>query len=192
MKKEWFVVGIVILLVPWLVVGCGISEEVYNTVVAERDSAQAQVTNLQSGVSAAQAKYDDLKADYDELNTDYEELNTDYEELNTDCEATSEELAKIKMVYPPRDFKSVTELESWVRDHVQPEGTYLDEDFRAALEIQSQGLEDGYLISVVFDEDDTDPEYGWIFCAALVNGVYYTWYPFDTEVYSMTDWDLIR
>ena len=192
MKKRWFLIGVIFLLISCLLVGCGVSTGVYNAVLAERDAAQTQVTNLQSEISATQDKYDDLKADYDEVKANFDELTADYDDLNTDYEATSEELAEIKMVYPPGDFKSATELESWVRDHVQLSGTYLDEDFRSALKIQSQGLEDGYLISVVFDEDDTDPEYGWIFCAALVNGVYYTWYPYDTEVYSMTGWDLIR
>ena len=41
-------------------VGCGISEEVYNTVVAERDATQAQVTNLQSEVSAGSGKLVEL------------------------------------------------------------------------------------------------------------------------------------
>jgi uncharacterized protein YkwD len=97
MKKEWFVLGIVILLVPWLVVGCGISEEVYNTVVAERDAVQAQVTNLESDVSVIQAKYDDLKTDNDELKSEFETMQAKYEELSAEYEELDkqfEELSK--------------------------------------------------------------------------------------------------
>ena len=104
--------------------------------------------------------------------------------LQSDYNNVSSELAEIEKVYPPGDFKSVTELEAWVRNHVQPSRDYLAETFRTALIIQSQGLEDGYLISVMYDEDDTDPDYGWIMCGALVNGDLYIWYPKDTEVYS--------
>jgi len=89
--------GVIFLLLSFLLVGCGISEETYNAVVAERDAVQAQVTSLQSEVSAIQAKYDDLKADDDELKSEftamqaeYEELGADYDELN----ARYEELGK--------------------------------------------------------------------------------------------------
>jgi uncharacterized protein YkwD len=82
---------------------------VYNTVVAERDATQVQVTNLQSEVSAIQAKYDDLKADndelkselettqakYDELSTEYEDLNEQFEELSKQGDIIIEEAAEI-------------------------------------------------------------------------------------------------
>jgi len=90
--------GVVLLLTSCLLVGCGVSEEVYNTAVAERDAAQAQVTILQSDVGAIQAKYDDLKADNDELKSEfettqakYEELSTEYEELDKQFEELSKE-----------------------------------------------------------------------------------------------------
>ena len=66
---------------------------------------------------------------------------------------------------------------------------YIDETFRAALEVQSAGLKDGYLISVIYDMDDTT-EYegdGWIFCGALVNGQYYMWSPEETVTYIVPD-----
>jgi len=89
--------GAIFLLTSCLLVGCGVSEEVYNTVVAERDAVQAQVTNLQSDVSAIQAKYDDLTADYDELKSELETTQTEYDELSTEFEELSiefEELSK--------------------------------------------------------------------------------------------------
>ena len=131
------------LIMGIALIGCGISQEDYDAVIAERDAASA-------------------------------------------------ELAEIKKVYPPGDFASVTELEAWVRNNVQPSYDYLDETFRTALIVQSQGLDDGYLISVMYDEDDTDPDFGWIYCGALVNGVLYIWLPEETEVYSYADYDFTR
>jgi len=96
-KKRLLLVGMIFLLFPLFLVGCGISEEVYNTVVAERDAAQAQVTNLQSDVSVIQAKYDDLKADNDELKSEFETMQAKYEELSTEYEELDkqfEELSK--------------------------------------------------------------------------------------------------
>ena len=91
MRKRWPMFGAIFLLIPCLLVGCGVSEEVYNAVVAERDVAQAQVTNLQSEVSAIQAKYDDLKADNDELKSEFETTQAEYEELNEQFEELSKQ-----------------------------------------------------------------------------------------------------
>lgn len=99
MKRRWLIFGVMFLLMALLLVGCGISEEEYNAVKAERDAVQAQVTNLQSEASAMQAEYDGLKADYDELmgefetvQAEYEELSADYDELNAQYEELSEQL----------------------------------------------------------------------------------------------------
>ena len=97
MRRSWLMFGVVLLLTSCLLVGCGVSEEVYNTVVAERDAAQAQVTNLQSDVSAIQVKHDDLKADNDELKSEFETMQAKYEELSTEYEELDkqfEELSK--------------------------------------------------------------------------------------------------
>jgi len=99
MRKRRFVFVTVILSIALLLVGCGISEEAYNAVKAERDAVQAQVTNLQSEASAIQAEYDGLKADYDEitgefetLQAEHEELSAEYDELNAQYEELSEQL----------------------------------------------------------------------------------------------------
>lgn len=98
MRRSWLGVGAIFLLLSSLLAGCGVSEEAYNAVKAERDALQAQVTNLQSEASAMQAGYDDLQADHDELvgelaavQAEYEELSTDYDELNAQFEELSEQ-----------------------------------------------------------------------------------------------------
>ena len=149
MKRIWLLASAALLFVSLLLMSCGVPQDDYDTVIAERDAALAATASLQSD-------YNDVSA----------------------------ELAEIKKIYPPGDFASVTALETWVRNHIQPDYEYLDETFRSALIIQSQGLEDGYLISVMYDEDDTDPSYGWIFCGALVNGGLYIRSPSDPEVLS--------
>ena len=95
MKKRWPMFGVMLLLISCLLVGCGVSEEVYNAVVAGRDAAQAQVTNLQSEVSAIQAKYDDLKADNDELKSEFETTQAEYEELSTEYEDLNEQFEEL-------------------------------------------------------------------------------------------------
>jgi len=97
MRKRWFVFGAVILSMALLLVGCGISEEAYNAVKAERDAVQAQVTNLQSEASAIKAEYDSLKADYDEIKGEFETLQAEHEELsaeNDELKKQNEELSQ--------------------------------------------------------------------------------------------------
>lgn len=47
MIKRWLLVSSILLLVSLLMVGCGISHEEHNAVLAERDSVQTQVASLQ-------------------------------------------------------------------------------------------------------------------------------------------------
>ena len=49
---RWTLICIMVPTVILLVTGCGIPQEDYDSVVAERDDAQAQVTSLQSELSA--------------------------------------------------------------------------------------------------------------------------------------------
>ena len=94
MKKGWFLVGIIFLLVPWLLVGCGISEEVYNAVVAERDALQTEATSLKIELSAKEtellsvqselsAKETELLSVQNQLSAKEGELQTAQSELET-------------------------------------------------------------------------------------------------------------
>lgn len=56
MGKRWFLVGVMLLLASLLVVGCGVPEEEHEAVVAERDAAQAQVSELASSLEEAEAE----------------------------------------------------------------------------------------------------------------------------------------
>jgi len=63
MMKKWFLVGVMLLLASSLVVGCGVPQEDYDAVVAERDAAQAEATSLQSELAGVQGELDDTKRD---------------------------------------------------------------------------------------------------------------------------------
>ena len=47
MIKRWLLFGSILLILSLLMAGCGISQEEHNAVLAERDSAQAQVSSLE-------------------------------------------------------------------------------------------------------------------------------------------------
>lgn len=106
MRKSWLVFGVIFLLLPLLLFGCGISEETYNAVKAERDALQTQVTELQSEVSAKQAEYDGLKSDYDELASRFETALAEYEELSADYNELSQQL-----IVPVEEPAEITEAD---------------------------------------------------------------------------------
>ena len=65
MKK---VIGILLtaVMVLLLLSGCGVPQEEYDAVVAERDAAQTQVASLESDLAAAQSQIQSLQSDLSE------------------------------------------------------------------------------------------------------------------------------
>ena len=64
MRKRWLISGIVILTIfPLLLSGCGVSQEVHDAVVAERDAAKTEVQLLQSDLAEAQAQIQSLQGE---------------------------------------------------------------------------------------------------------------------------------
>ena len=123
----------------------------------------ASIIPIFSSCGIAQDEYDSVVAERDNLQSEMDE---------------------IKAVYPPREFNSLTELEDWIRNNKQPFHEYIDETFRSAIKVQEQGIEDGYLINILYDEDDTDPSSGWVFNGTLVNGRFYVWDPEEGIIYN--------
>ncbi len=60
MRKRWFPAGMTLLLVPWLLVGCGVAQEQYDAVVAELNSAQIKIQSLQSELDATKSELESV------------------------------------------------------------------------------------------------------------------------------------
>ena len=60
MVGRWLLIG-VLLLYFLLIAGCGVTKEDYNTVVAERDSAQARVVSLESELTLVKAELQGIR-----------------------------------------------------------------------------------------------------------------------------------
>jgi len=50
-----------LLLVSWLLIGCGVAQEQYNAVVAELNSAQTKIQSLQSELDATKSELQSVK-----------------------------------------------------------------------------------------------------------------------------------
>jgi hypothetical protein len=131
MMKKWFLVGVMLLLASSLAVGCGVPQEDYDAVVAERDAAQAEATSLQSELAGVQGELDDTKRDLSTTESNLATAESDLATANTritslesnlsttrsDYQAVSNELAELKSFYdgifkgePPPYYKPDGEL----------------------------------------------------------------------------------
>jgi len=110
MRKHWFLFGGIFLLLSWLLVGCGVAQEQYDTVVADLGKAQQELqsvnaklgeiqTELGTVQSELEATEDELKAKKNELESSQSELETSQTKvsnLTSDLEKAQSELEATK------------------------------------------------------------------------------------------------
>ncbi len=110
MRKRWFLMGMIFLLVPWLLVGCGVSQEQYDAMVqeyyaavAERDSLraelQASVTerdSMEEEPKSAVAKLDAIKSELNSTQIELATTKSKLESVTSELEATKLELDSVR------------------------------------------------------------------------------------------------
>jgi len=74
MRKRWFLAGMTLLLVPWLLVGCGVAQEQYDAVVVELNSAQAKIQSLQSELDSTKAQLQSMQIELDATKSELESV----------------------------------------------------------------------------------------------------------------------
>ena len=75
MRKRWFLAGgMTLLLVPWLLVGCGATQEQYDAVVAELNSAQIKIQSLQSELDSTKAQLQSAQIELDATKSELESV----------------------------------------------------------------------------------------------------------------------
>lgn len=96
MVKNWFAVGVALLLMSVLVAGCGMPQEKHDTVVAEADAVKAQIPSLESELATTESEMatveSDLAATESELATAKSNLESAQSELaSAESQASSAE-----------------------------------------------------------------------------------------------------
>lgn len=188
MKKRWFLVGVMFLLVPWLLVGCGVAQEEYDAVVAERDTAQAELQSIKTELQSVKDELAASQSKVSELTSSLEKAQTDLEVMQSDFEKTKKELTEIKEVYPPGDFYSSAELRDWLLINdvsERPDATNAENLYLKALEIQENALRDGYIISAYIDYLGEDMFV--VVCEAVAGGEVWMWNPESDELVNFSD-----
>lgn len=96
MKIKILIVGMVFLLVPWLLVGCGISQELYDAVIAERDSLVANLQSVQSEFDAAKSKIDSVQSELDWSKLELESASSEVESLQNELNTVKSALQPVQ------------------------------------------------------------------------------------------------
>ena len=156
MNKNMAVLLLMVFAV-FSLVACGISADVHDAVVAEKEAAQASVTQLEK----------------------------ENEKLKADLTTAQETLRNLNSIYPPKRFKDRNAIAEWLRNDdisERPITTYPVDWLMKALEQQSSALEDGYIVSAEFMGP---AEYGdvsvWL-SAVVENSDQFMWDPESDEV----------
>lgn len=167
--KSKYSITIGMIIISLVVAACGVSQEEYDQISNELETAKEQLASLQTELESTN---DQLALAQSELDTAKDQLASAQNELET-AQTSLEETQKI---CPPGSFESVTELENWVGENLIESEDYADGTFRNVLDVQNAGLEEGYLISI--DLDYYSDREGWaILLGAFAGNSYYSWTP---------------
>lgn len=115
MRKRWFLVGMMFLLLPWLLVGCGVAQELYDAVVAERDSLVADLQSFQGELDAAKLKVQSVQSELEALKLELGSASSELESATAELETAKSELGSIesKLTTKESELQSVqSELET--------------------------------------------------------------------------------
>lgn len=216
MKRRWFLTGVVLLLAAWLVAGCGVAQEMYDSTVSELDKAKSEVETAREGLEAAEARVAEmaptlekarsefeaardelevvraqvaeLAASVEKATADNSALDEEKERLQSSLTSVSDELAEFKRVYPPREFNSRMELEDWLlANDVSEKPNTPDAEGWYNRALEVQADALADGFLVSVDYDGPDEELAYtIFCTTVISGSVWFWDPETDEVFQDT------
>jgi len=157
MMSKTIVLLLMMTFAAFSLVACGISADVHDAVVAEKEAAQASVAQLEKDKET-------VKADLIEAETTVQDL---------------------KAVHPPKRFKDRSEIETWLRnDDISERAITVSAEglLSKALEQQARALEDGYIVNAdYYGPFEGSVYYIWV-SAVTENLDYFSWNPETNEV----------
>ncbi|MFC2065925.1 TIGR04197 family type VII secretion effector [Chloroflexota bacterium] len=92
MKKRWFLIGVIFLLLPWLVVGCGVAQEQYDAVVAQLDNAQQELQSVKTELETMQTKVSELSSSLERAESELKVTQDKNSELTSNLGKSQAEL----------------------------------------------------------------------------------------------------
>ena len=144
MRRKQFLLGAMVLLVSLLVVSCGIPQEGYDAVLAERDATQAKVESLQAEVESLQAEVESLQTKVESLQGELDKAQGQIESIENDRSEIESDLATAQ--------GQISSLQSDLNDA---------KDNLSAAEAQIAKMEAIYKIVLFFDDFEDGDAVGW-------------------------------
>ena len=92
MRRRWILVGMIFLLLPWLLVGCGISQELYDAVVGERDSLMAQLQSVQSELDTTKSTLQSIQSELEGMDIELKSITGELGTAKSEVESAQSEL----------------------------------------------------------------------------------------------------
>lgn len=119
MKKKYFLVGFVLLSVLFLLAGCGVAQEQYDTVAAELDKAQKVVQSARAELESAQARVSELTDSQGRAEAELETVRSELSAIQSTVETQEKIIANAKtftevisiLFVPALTGESVNEVE---------------------------------------------------------------------------------
>jgi hypothetical protein len=153
---------LMVIFAAFSLVACGISADVHDAAVAEKEAAQASVAQLE----------------------------LENESVKTDLAKAQETVQNLNAVYPPRRFEDRSEIEVWLRNDdisERADASLAEGLLSKALEQQARALENGYIISAAYWGPDEDFVFVVWLSAVTRDLDYFVWNPESDEVMFATN-----
>ena len=198
----------VLLLIILGAVSCGIPQEDYDALLAEKNGlqsdynsltaekdvvitdladARAELTDTQTALAEVQSTVQQLETDLSTARTDVTDLENQIEDMTAEKSELQQQVELLNSEVKAKDLRNFingTELETW-RESVgiiQVGTTY----WESVMELQRIAFEDGFILSI--DLDDQGDYWGLSLNAFAGNRVYAV-YPEALEVFYFVDWN---
>ena len=111
MRAKLLIIGMVFLLVPWLLAGCGVAQEQYDNVVADLNQTSKDLHSVRSELQAAQDKVSELTPNLDKTQASLMAAEAKNSELTSSLEKAEKELQAGSAELTASVQKSQAELE---------------------------------------------------------------------------------
>lgn len=93
MSKRWFAAPVVLLLLAFLLAGCGIPQDKYNAAVADLSAAQKQLEASKNDLQTSAVKISDLTSSQDKIKSDLTAAQAKNVELSANLTSFQTQLA---------------------------------------------------------------------------------------------------
>lgn len=99
MRKRWFLIAMMFLVIPWLIVGCGVPQVEYDSLKSTSAATQASLEKTTSDLTATKASLEQTQGVLTEREAEIDRLETRVDQLEKDLSMTKDTLVLWRSKY---------------------------------------------------------------------------------------------